>query len=177
MKCGPLHTNPLPPPNYSCDGNLELTPCTRRVIQHPCLFSVQIWPTKQTSRVTLLYISNSLAHTILLNTSDDTNESISCNVKQKTATLFQILCSLTHTHEVITAQGKANMVYRFSIQQREQCIANNNPLPHIPDIPSTLHAIKTSPAGVESLFKQLSTKRVQHKMKSKHDSRRNPLPN
>ena len=83
------------------------------------------------------------------------------SLKQKTATPIP---DLHHPpHEVTTAQDKANMLNRFFIQQSEHSVADSPPttLPirTNPDISSTLHTITTSPAGVESLLKQLNTKK------------------
>ena len=82
-------------------------------------------------------------------------------LKQKTATPIP---DLHHPpHEATTAQDKANMLNRFFIQQSEHSVADSPPTtPPIrttPDITSTLHTITTSPAEVESLLKQLNTKK------------------
>ena len=82
-------------------------------------------------------------------------------LKQKTATPIP---DLHHPpHKATTAQDKANMLNRFFIQQSEQSVADSPPTTPptrtTPDITSTLHTITTSAAEVESLLKQLNTKK------------------
>ena len=83
-------------------------------------------------------------------------------LKQKTATPIP---DLYHSpHEATTAKDNASMLNCFFIQQSEQSVADS-PRPTIPpirtspDITWTLHTITTSPEEVESLLKQLNSKK------------------